>query len=146
MLKDKHTLKGTVHIVLKDKDGKVLDERTFPNLVVSSGLNWVASRMTSGSDAVMSHMAVGSGSTAPALGDTTLQTEVSRIALASATSLLAQVRYVATFGAGVGTGSLQEAGIFNAGSSGTMLCRTTFAVVNKGASDTLQITWTVSGS
>jgi len=49
-----------------------------------------------------------------------------------------------TFGAGVGTGAVTEAGIFNASSAGTMLCRTTFSVINKAAADTLGITWTVT--
>ena len=48
--------------------------------------------------------------------------------------------------AGEGTGALTEAGIFNASSSGTMLCRTEFSVVNKGASDSMTITWTVTVS
>jgi hypothetical protein len=39
-----------------------------------------------------------------------------------------------------------EAAIFNAASAGTMLCRTTFAVVNKGANDGMSITWTITVS
>ncbi len=54
--------------------------------------------------------------------------------------------YVATFSAGEGTGAVTEAGIFNASTSGTMLCRTVFSVVNKAAGDTLQVTWTVTFS
>jgi hypothetical protein len=45
---------------------------------------------------------------------------------------------------GVGTGAISEAGIFNASSGGTMLCRTVFPVVNKQASDTIAITWTIT--
>ena len=44
------------------------------------------------------------------------------------------------------TGAITEAGLFNASSSGTMLCRTVFSVVNKGASDAMTITWTVTVS
>jgi hypothetical protein len=39
-----------------------------------------------------------------------------------------------------------EAGILNANSAGTLLCRTVFAVVNKGADDAMAITWTVTVS
>ena len=46
--------------------------------------------------------------------------------------------------AGTGTGAVVEAGVLNASSGGTLLCRTVFAVVNKGAADTLKITWTVT--
>jgi hypothetical protein len=54
------------------------------------------------------------------------------------------VSYAATFPAGTGTGAVVEAGIFNASSAGTMLCRTTFDVVNKGADDAMSVTWTVT--
>jgi hypothetical protein len=37
-----------------------------------------------------------------------------------------------------------EAGLFSAVSAGTLLCRTVFSVINKGAADTLGITWTVT--
>ena len=52
----------------------------------------------------------------------------------------------ATFGAGTGTGAVTEAGILNASSSGTLLCRTEFSVVNKGSSDSMTVTWTVTVS
>ncbi len=52
--------------------------------------------------------------------------------------------YVTTFGAGVSIGSLTEAGLFNALTGGTMLCRTVYATVTKGASDTVVLTWTVT--
>ena len=54
--------------------------------------------------------------------------------------------YVGTFPAGTGTGAVTEAGILNASSGGTLLCRTEFNVVNKGASDAMTITWTVTVS
>ena len=51
--------------------------------------------------------------------------------------------YTAT-AAGTGTGAVTEAGILNASSSGTLLCRTEFSVVNKGSADSMTITWTGS--
>lgn len=135
---------GKLHILLKSEDGTVLVDKTVPNLVVSVGRNFIASRIAGNATPVMSHMAVGTSATAPAIGNTTLGAEVGRVAITSGTASSSDVTYIATFGAGVGTGALVEAGLFNAASLGTMLCRTTFAVVNKGASDTLQITWTVS--
>ena len=54
--------------------------------------------------------------------------------------------YVASFGAGDGTGAITEAGLFNAASGGDMLCRTTFSVVNKGSQDSMTITWEVTVS
>lgn len=135
---------GALSIVLTGADGQVKDTREIPNLVVTVGKNFIASRMVGTASAIMSHMAVGSSSTAPAAGDTTLGTELGRVTLTSGTATTNVATYVATFGTGVGTGGIQEAGIFNAASAGTMLCHTTFAVVNKGANDTMTITWTVT--
>jgi hypothetical protein len=56
------------------------------------------------------------------------------------------ITYTATFGAGTATGAVVEAGIFNASSGGTMLCRTVFPVINKNAGDSLAVTWVVTVS
>ena len=42
------------------------------------------------------------------------------------------------------TGAITEAGLLDAGSTGNLLCRQVFSAVNKGASDSLQITWTLN--
>jgi hypothetical protein len=92
----------------------------------------------------MSHMAVGSGTTAAAGGNTGLGTELGRVALTSTTVTANAVAYVATFGPGTGTGAVTEAGLFNADTAGTMLCHTVFSVVNKEAGDSMSITWQVT--
>lgn len=141
--KDTAKYKGELEIVLFDAAGKVKERRQVPNLVVTSGLTWLAARAV-GTPTAMSHMAVGSGSVAPALANTTLGAELGRVALSSQTSAGAVATFSATFGAGTGTGAVTEAGIFNAGAAGTMLNRAVFAVVNKGANDTMQINWTLT--
>ena len=120
--------------------------REIDNLVVTVGKNFVASRMVGVASGVMSHMAIGTTNTAAAIGDTTLAAEAARVALTSGTASAAVATYVATFPAGTGTGAIVEAGILNAASAGTLLCRTVFSVVNKGASDAMTITWTVTVS
>lgn len=135
---------GSLRVVITGKDGQVKEEHDFKNLVVNVGKTFVASRMVGVSSNVMSHMAIGSSSTAAAAGDTALGAELGRVALASATSSSNVVTYTATFPAGTGTGAVVEAGLFNAASAGTMLCRTVFAVVNKGADDAMSVTWTVT--
>lgn len=145
-IQDTIKMTGRLNIVLTDADGNVKDQREVDNLVVTVGKSYVASRMKDATATAMSHMSVGTTSTAPAVGDTALGAEIasSRTALTSTTVTTNSVAYVCTFGTGVGTGAIVEAGIFNAASAGTMLCRTTFSVINKGASDTLTITWTVT--
>lgn len=136
--------KGRLSIQITGPDGKVKDERTVDNLVVTAGLGYIASRMKDATAAVMSHMAIGSGTAAAAAGNTALGTELGRVALTSTTVSGSGVSYIATFGPSVGTGAVTEAGLFNGATSGTMLCRTVFSVVNKDAGDTMSITWTVT--
>lgn len=146
MFNDTLTMKGRLDIVLIGPDGSEKDRRTLDNLVVTTGKNYVASRMAGTSSAVMSHMAIGTSATAAAAGDTALGTEAARTALTSSTVNSNEVVYVDTFAAGTGTGAITEAGVFNASSGGTMLCRTVFSAVNKSANDGLTITWSVQAS
>lgn len=141
-------LSGQLDIVVFDKNGVVKQSETVKNLVVNAGLAYIISRMVGTAKSVMSHMGVGSGSSPAAAGDTALGSPLgSRVALDSTTisgSNNEKVVYVTTFGAGAGTGAITEAGIFNASTSGDMLCRTVFSVVNKAAEDTMVITWTIT--
>lgn len=139
---------GQVHLQVISPNGELKEERKIKNLVVDDGLDYIASRMKDATATAMSHMEVGTGTTSPVAGDTALETAIvgSRVALTSTTVTSNAIEYVGDFPAGTGTGAVTEAGIFNASSAGTLLCRTTFAVVNKGAADTLKITWTVTVS
>ena len=140
-INDQLQLKGHLQIHLNDELVQDVD-----NLVVTAGKNYVASRIKDASVTAMSHMAVGSGTTAAAAGNTALGSELGRVSLTSTAVSNAVVTYTATFAAGTGTGAVTEAGILNASSSGTMLCRTVFSVVNKGANDSMTVTWTVTVS
>jgi hypothetical protein len=146
MFNDAIKMTGNLKLVLTDENGNIKQEEEVKNLVVTAGKGFIASRMKDATATAMTHMEVGTGTTAAAVGDTTLQTVVasSRTLLTSTTVTTNSVAYVCSFGAGVGTGALTEAGLFNASSAGTMLCRTVFSVINKGAADTLGITWTVT--
>lgn len=141
-------LRGDLDIVLLDSSGAVKDKRELRNLVVNTGLAFFISRAVGTAKDVMSHKALGSGTTAAAAGDTELQSQLgTRKALDSTTISGAnneKVVYVTTFAPGEGTGAVTEAGIFNNSAGGDMLCRTVFAVVNKAADDTMQITWTLT--
>lgn len=144
MLNDAIKVTGELRITVTNPEGNIKQEVVIPNLVVTVGKNFIASRMKDATATAMTHMAIGSGTTAAAVGDTTLGTELGRVTLTSTTVTTNNVAYVATFPAGTGTGAVTEAGLFNASSAGTLLCRTVFSVINKGAADTLGITWTVT--
>lgn len=136
-------LKLTGHVTVAIND-EVVQE--IPNLVVTAGKGYVASRMKDTTAGAMSHMAVGTDSTAAAAGDTALGSESGRVALTSSTVSANVITYVATFPAGTATAALTEAAILNASSGGTMLCRTVYATVNKGSSDAMTITWSITAS
>ena len=147
MLKGNVKLTGRLAIAI---NGETVQE--VKNLVVDAGKEHVTARLKDNtSDGVMSHMAVGTSSTAAAAGQTALVTELSgsRTAFDSGfpdTQGTNSIKFETTFGEGIGTGALTEAGLFNASSAGTMLARTVFSTVNKGASDTMTITWTITAS
>jgi hypothetical protein len=145
VIQDNLKVTGAVSVKLFDKNGNLKEEQQIKNLVVTTGKTFIAARMV-GTPTEMSHMAIGATSTAADAGDTALGSELGRVALTSDSSSGAVVTYVATFPAGTGTGAVVEAGVFNASSSGTMLCRTTFSVVNKGADDAMTITWQITVS
>jgi hypothetical protein len=148
MIKDKIETIGSLDVVLIDGDGNIKQNFKVPNLVVQTGRNYIANRMASNSNVLMSHMAIGTNNTAAALNNTTLGTETARVTLTSGTANANVVTYVATFNPGTPAtaNAITEAAIFNAAVAGEMLCRTVFDVVNKGTADTLSITWTVSNS
>lgn len=142
-LHDQIRATGALSIQLFDQYGVLKESREILNLVVDTGLAWMAGRQV-GTTGPMSHMAIGSGSVAPDPLNTTLGNELGRAALTAQTAAANVAAYASTFAAGVGTGAITEAGIFNANAAGVMLNRATFPVINKGALDTLQINWLVT--
>lgn len=122
MINEKLKLSGALNIVLTDKDGNVKDNREVKNLVVNSGLAYIVSRMVGTSKDVMSHMALGTGTTATDASQTDLISAAgSRQALDSSNitgTNNEKVQYVCTFAPGEGTGAITEAGIFNSAGGG----------------------------
>lgn len=150
---------GSLSIIVTDTiNNKVRQEVYVPNLVVSTGKSFIASRMVGVSAPIMAFMGLGTSSTTELVGDSALGAELTvaggytgyaRAALSIATASANVVTYSANFAANNPSGPsggavLREAGIFNASAAGTMLCRTTFPIVTKLPSDALTITWTIT--
>ena len=149
-MKDGAKVKDNVKIVLRGPDGKIKEVRELHNTVAAVGDAHIADQLSEVPDeSPMSHMAIGTGDNS-GLGTavTALATELDRNALTSFNQGAGaddnDVIYIADWAAGDGTGAITEAGIFNDPSAGTILLYSTFAVINKAAGDTLQITWTLS--
>jgi len=145
MIQDNLALTGALTIAINDE---VVQETK--NLVVTAGKEWVADRMAD-ANTVMTHMEVGTGSTAAAAGDTSIQTAISggrnALTVSGGTVSGATIVYAATWAAGDATAAITEAAILDTASgAGDMLARTVFSVVNKGAADSMTITWTITVS
>jgi hypothetical protein len=142
---------GRVHFkFINETTGEIRDCGWSPNLVVTTGKNHIADQLAGRQEAQMSHMAIGTGTTAPVATDTALQTELDRNALDSRTQGTGadanKVTYVCTWPAGDGTGAITEAAIFNSASAGQMLCRSVFPVKNKEAGESMVQTWILTVS
>lgn len=127
---------GTVHTVHKD------------NMIVDVGFDFIANAIghPSSRPNIMQGIAVGTSSTAVGATQTAL---VSQLAYKAATyehaSSTKVFKFTTTFVPGEATGAITEAGVFNA-NGGIMLDRVVFSVINKGADDTLKVTFTFTMS
>lgn len=149
MIKDQVKVTGNVTILKYDLDGSLVESREITNLVVAIGKTHIASRLSGAPAAAMTHMAIGAPSSiiVPISTDTTLKTEIARVALGTVGGVASgnTVQYTATFGAGVGTNtSITEAGIFSASTAGTMLARTTFSSFSKSAVQSIVVVWVIT--
>lgn len=147
MIDDNVTITGDITAILYGADGNIKERLDVHNLVVTVGKGIIASRLVGTAANTISYMAVGSGTTTTDVSQTALTTEITRVAISSGTATGNVVTYVATFAPGVGTGSINECGLFNSatpGAANSMLARSTSVVLTKGASDTLALTWTIT--
>lgn len=135
-------LKGTYHLQIVGVDGKVREDWTVSNLIVSAGKALIASLIGDASATPFTYLAVGTSSTAVAAGQTALQAETVTSGLERAAGTVSRItttvtndtyKITKTFTA-TGTVVVEEIGVFNAASSGTMLGRalTGSKTVNSG--------------
>ena len=130
---------------LLDSEGNLKQKFIKHNLITNVGYDFLYNCFANATRPdPMEYIAVGTGTKTPALTDTTLVKEIKRLKAgyshASADKFLT---LSATFGVGVATGALTEAGIFNAATKGTMFDRVTYPVINKEKLDTYIISFTL---
>lgn len=145
---------GMFHMVHK-RDGKVIDERMFPNLITNAGFAALAGlALVDVGGTAFDYIAIGITNTAANVADTTLASEITtnggqRAAgtgtrvTTSVTNDTAQLVLTYTF---TGSFAVVESGVLNASSSGTLLCRQVFSAINVVSGDTLTVTWKVKFS
>ena len=136
------------------RGGELIDKRTVHNLIPTAGKAATAGLLVGIVTDFFDYLAIGTGTTAAAAGDTTLQTEIasgggSRAAATlsrvttSVTNDTAQLVYTWTFSSSF---AVTECGVFSASSGGTLLARQVFAALNVASGDTLAITYKVAVS
>jgi hypothetical protein len=156
MINENIKYSGALTIELRDATGAIKETHVMPNAIMNVGFAHMVSRLKDASAAVMSYMSVGTNSTLPTDATKTdlISVIAPRVAFDSSPTIVTKnvandtIQFVTTFGPGICTGALYEAGIFNALTGGIMLCRTVFTagVINKGAADSMTITWKVTAA
>lgn len=148
-------LRGSLHILLKDLEGNTVEERKIENTVVTQGRSWVLGQLETVNQVTsqaISAIGVGSGLIAPTTADTLLGGEVTRVAVGTwVTSTLTQNppswQAQISLATNQANTTLGEVALFNTtlANSSTMLARATFASFVKATSNTLAISYTISG-
>jgi len=146
-------MRGRVEMQLMDAVGNPVGDRQVSNTVVTAGRRWILENIYSGGAAsaqVINNAAFGTSTTAPATSDTALGSEATRKTIASfdttnLTSNPPSWQAILTLATDEGNTTLGEAGLFNSSSGGTMLNRATFSTIDKATSNTLAVTFTISG-
>jgi hypothetical protein len=136
-------IKGSYHFEIKDVEGKIRDSWTVDNLVVNGGLAFITGLLT-GTGTVPTYLALGTSDDAVAGSQTALVAEITDTGLERAVSTASQVtttitndtfQLAKTFTA-TGSKTIEEVGVFNDPTTGTMLSRalTTSKAITNGES------------
>jgi len=125
---------------------------TISNLTTTAGKAGAASRINgSGGEAAFTYIAVGTGTTAANIADTTLETEITDSGLQRAAATASRTTTDTTNDTATlvltytvtGTKAVTESGVLNASSNGVLLCRQVFSAINVVNGDSLQVTWNI---
>jgi len=128
-MNDKLSLIGNVIIERRARNGEVLDREELHNLVVGVGKERIAKMINKISAVGFDYIGIGEGSASPAIGDTELETEVTRelASLSYEASYKAVFEKTFTFSSGESY-SITEAGVLDgSGSGATLFDRFTFS-------------------
>lgn len=148
---DPLAIRGNVRMVCHAADGTLKwDTGWFHNLIVNAGIVQMAT-LCGASGTPFSYIAVGTSSTAVSASQTALSAEITDTGLQRASATVSLVtttvtndtrRFVKVFTA-TGSKTVEEVGIFNASSGGTMLGRALTGTKSLTNTDTLTITYDV---
>ena len=151
MINENIKLKGTYDFEIKDVNGKVRDSWSVENLVTNAGFAQLALLAGDAAAVPFTFLAVGTSSTAPAAGNTTLVAETTTNGLERVGGTVSRIttavtndtyRILTTWTAS-GSVTVEEVGVFNAASAGTMLSRALTGTKAVVSGETLTGTYTL---
>ena len=142
---------GYVVISAKHADGTEFYHHEDHNLITAAGKDFISAQIgstTPGGNGA-NYIALTNTAITPAAGDTTLSGEITTNGLARAQGTYAHTAGQSTFTisktfTATASQGAQAAGLFTAGSAGTMMAENTFTPVSLANNDQLTITWTIT--
>ncbi len=146
-------LRGSLEAVLFGPKGEEVNRVKVNNLLVTAGRAWVLGQLESvniNTALTISALAIGSSTVAPTTADTALGNEVTRHTIATFTTTgltnnPPSWQAAVSFATNEGNTTLAECGLFNSATVGTMIAHATFTSFVKATSNTLNISYTISG-
>lgn len=150
MINDKLIVKGKYYFEIKRVDGSI-ERWSEDNLIVSAGKAQLALLAGDASATPFTYIAVGSSSTAVAIGQTALSAEIAASGLTRASASVSRTTTTVTndtltlsktFTA-TGSVTVEEVGVFNDSSAGTMLGRALTTTKSLVDTETLTIIYNV---
>ena len=152
-MKNSIKLVGQVRLVHRDKNGKVISDTGFiKNVITNAGKALIASLAGDAAAVPFTYLAVGSGTTAEAASQTALVTEITTSGLGRASATVSRSTTTVTNDTlqldktwtASGAVTVEEIGIFNDASAGTMLGRKLTGSKTLANGETLAATYKVS--
>ena len=152
-------MEGHIQLIVTGPDGTIKQIVDKKNLIVGEGLQTAWDTVFedinlngNATDATFDTIRIGDGNTAPAFGDTGLQTAISGCigiedgTITGDTEAALVWAYVSVqfSGAQCASTTVSEAVLANDPTGGEILARQTFSDINFGAADTLTVNWNVT--
>lgn len=142
---------GTYYVTVYGPDGQVKASEEIPNVVTTVGKEFIASFLKSAAAApatfTAKYVAIGTGSTAESIADTTLGTELARQTGTVSYTSGGIYNVTATFATGAAVGAVIEFGLLSSSANGTLLSRTVkSSAYNLGASDYIVVAYQMTFS
>jgi len=126
--------------------GRLLETRRTSNIVVNSGLEFLADLMAGLTTIYPNYVGVGTNGDTPLPGDTALREELGRVEVSDRSREATTAIWLAWFGADSQfNGEWRETGLFTNSTGGTLIARAVFpSPIQKDESKTISVEWRIT--